>query len=351
MTPKYWSSNSWPLGRLGAEQGPAGDEQVGPGEDEVAVDEEVFLLRTGIGHDRQLGLDAEELEHALGLLVQGLGGAQERGLLVQGLTGPGKEDGGDAQEGAVGVLQDVGRAGHVPGGVAAGLEGGAQAARGEARGVGLALDEHRAAELGYGAAAAVGHQEGVVLLGGQPGQGVEDVGEVGGSTLNGPVLHGVGHHVGDGRVELCAQLYGLLQRLEHGLGQPVAHDFFVEHVAAEYLGRLGLAEVQRRVLRLVVDDRRDRIETCLDSAHRGPLSILLIFADILEKHAWKPIERPAGRAPKPVASRRFSWAYQRREAAWPNKRGKGCTGENSGWPPSRGALTWLLRNCNIIQYC
>jgi hypothetical protein len=31
---------------------------------------------------------AEQLEHALGLLVQGLHGAQQRGLLVQRLAGP-----------------------------------------------------------------------------------------------------------------------------------------------------------------------------------------------------------------------------------------------------------------------
>ena len=46
---------------------------------------------------------------------------------------------GDAQRVAVGVLQDVRRAGDVPTGVTAGLEGAAQAAVGEARRVGLAL--------------------------------------------------------------------------------------------------------------------------------------------------------------------------------------------------------------------
>ena len=35
------------LGRLGAEEGPAGVDQVGPGEVEVLVDQEVFLLGAG----------------------------------------------------------------------------------------------------------------------------------------------------------------------------------------------------------------------------------------------------------------------------------------------------------------
>ena len=37
------------LGRLGAEEGPAGVDQVGPGEVEVLVDQEVFLLGAGGG--------------------------------------------------------------------------------------------------------------------------------------------------------------------------------------------------------------------------------------------------------------------------------------------------------------
>ena len=74
--------------------------------------------------------------------------AEQRGLLVERLAGPGTERGGDAQRRAVGVVEDEGGAGRVPGGVAAGLEGGADAARGEARGVGLAADQLLAAELG-----------------------------------------------------------------------------------------------------------------------------------------------------------------------------------------------------------
>jgi hypothetical protein len=47
------------------------------------------------------------------------------------------------------------------------------------------------------AAVAVGLEEAVVLLGGEPGEGVEDVGVVGGALLDRPVLHGRCDDVGD----------------------------------------------------------------------------------------------------------------------------------------------------------
>ena len=71
---------------------------------------------------------------------------EQRGFLVEGFAGPAEERGGDDQRGAVGMLHDVSGAGGIPGGVAAGFEGGAQAAGGEAAGIGLALDQFLAAE-------------------------------------------------------------------------------------------------------------------------------------------------------------------------------------------------------------
>ena len=90
----------------------------------------------------------EQLQDPLGLHVQGLHRPQQRRLLVERLAGPAHEGRGNAERRAVGVFQDVGRAGRVPGRVAAGLERGADAARGEARRVGLALDQLLAGELG-----------------------------------------------------------------------------------------------------------------------------------------------------------------------------------------------------------
>ena len=60
--------------------------------------------------------------------VEGLAGAQERRLRVERFTGPRAEGRGDAQRQAEVGLAQKGRRGRVPGGVAACLEGGADAA-------------------------------------------------------------------------------------------------------------------------------------------------------------------------------------------------------------------------------
>ena len=164
---------------------------------------------------------AEELEDADGLGAEGFHRAEQRGLLVERLAGPAQEGGGDDQGRAVGVLEDVGGAGRVPGGVAAGFEGGAEAAGGKAAGIGLALDQFLAAEFGQRAPMPSGREEAVVLLGGDAGHRLEQVGVVGGALLDRPVLHGGGDGVGDRGIERRALLDRLLQGLEDGLGQPL----------------------------------------------------------------------------------------------------------------------------------
>ena len=185
----------------------------------MAVDQEVFLLGAGGRGDERAVRLAEQLQDALRLLVERLHRAQQRRLLVERFAGPGDERRRDAERRAVGVFQDVGRAGDVPDRVAAGFERGADAAGREARAVGLALDELLAGELGHGAAVAVGRQEAVVLFGREAGEREEDVGVVGGALLDGPVLHGRGDDVGDRRVELVARLDRLAERLVDRLRQ------------------------------------------------------------------------------------------------------------------------------------
>ena len=242
------------LGRLGAEQGPAGAHQVRAGVVEVLVDQEVLLLRTGEGHH---GVDvgvAEQLQQPGGLRAHRLLRPQQRRLLVQRLAGPGDEDRRDAQGVPVRVLQDVRRAGHVPAGVAAGLEGAADAAVGEARAVRLALGQGLAGELGQRAAVGVRLQEGVVLLRGQTGQRVEDVGVVRGAVLQRPVPHGRGHRVGDRRIERGALLDRGQHRVVDVLGQPALHPGQVEDVLAEQLAeRLGEVLVRDLVRRHGLD--------------------------------------------------------------------------------------------------
>ena len=232
-----------PLRRLGTEQRPPGHHEVGAGKKEVAVDEKVFLLRSARRSHLADVLVAEQGQHAAGLLVDGLHRAEQRGLLIQRLARPRAERRGDAERGAVGVVEDVGGARRIPGGVAAGFERGAEAARGEARCIGLALDQFLAGELGDGVAVTSGCQETVVLLGGQAGEGIEDVGVVGGALLDGPVLHGQRHGVGDRGVDWLALLDRGLQRLVDALRQPILHDGVAEHVRTEELARGSFAEV------------------------------------------------------------------------------------------------------------
>ena len=185
------------LGRPGAEQGPAAEDQVLPAAVHLLVDEEILLLRTHLGGD-VLGLGvAEQPQDADALGVQQLHGTQQGGLFVQSLAAVGTENGGDIQ-GLV-LHKGVGRG--VPGGVAPGLEGGPQAARGEAGGVRLAPGQLLAGQLHQHAGGPLGSDEAVVLFGGEAGHGLEPVGIVGGPLFNGPFLHGGGDLVGDGAVQ------------------------------------------------------------------------------------------------------------------------------------------------------
>ena len=197
--------------------------------------------------------------------------AQQRGLVVQCVARHRHEHRWDAQGVAVRVLQDVGRARNIPAGVAASLERAAQATRRETRRVRLSLDEGFAGELGQRLAVGNRLQEAVVLLGGQAGHRVEDVGVVGGALFQCPVLHRGRHRVGDRRVEFRA----LLDRRDHGfedrLGQPHLHLCLREDIRSEDLARLlaGVEADCRRHIRLDVVDRLQayRISAQLSSYH------------------------------------------------------------------------------------
>ena len=220
------------LGRLRAEEGAAGVDQVGAAVVHLRVDQEILLLRAhGGAHVGHVGV-AEELQNAQGLAVDGLHGAQQRGLVVQRFAAVGAERRGDAQH----AVLDEGVAVGVPGGVAPGLKGGAQAARGEAGRVRLALNQLLAGKLHDDLAVGGGGDEAVVLLGGDAGHGLEPVGVVGRALLQRPVLHGVRHHHGHVAVQMAAVLHGLLQLFVGLLGETGAHDRVVEYIDAEFGG-------------------------------------------------------------------------------------------------------------------
>ena len=161
------------LSRGGAKEGATGDDQVTATAVGVLLNKEVLLLVANAG-DNLLGSLAKEGENALGLAVERRHGAQKGRLLVQRLAGVGTEGGGDTQH----LVLDKGGAGGVPSGVAAGLEGGAQAAVGKARGVRFALDQSFAGKFGNRRTIVVGFQEAVVLLGRDAGERLEPMGIV-----------------------------------------------------------------------------------------------------------------------------------------------------------------------------
>ena len=223
------------LRRLGAKKGATGIHQVLAFFKECLVDEEVFLLGTYGGDDSFGVLVAEETQNPQRLGVHYFHGAKKRGLFVQRLAAVGAKRGGDAE----GAVLDKGVRGGVPGGVAAGLKGGPQAAGGEAGGIRLALDEFLAGELHDDVAVSGGGDETIVLLGGDSGHRLKPVGKVGGSFFDGPVLHGVGHHVCHAQIQGRSLLNGCFERLVGVFRKPFLHNGVVKHETAEQFWNLA----------------------------------------------------------------------------------------------------------------
>ena len=226
------------LGRLGAEERPAGVDEVGTRQVEVAIDQEVFLLGTA-GRDDALGVRAEQLEHADGLLRQGFHRAEERRLLVERLAGPAHERRRDDERHRAAAVEQPRRAGRIPRRVAARFERGAHAARREARRVGLALDQFLAGKLRDRLAVARRVEKRIVLFGRDAGERLEPVRVVRRAVFDRPFLHRLRDRVGDRGIERIAVRDRAAQRLIHRLGQAGLLHRVVEHQAAEALGRAG----------------------------------------------------------------------------------------------------------------
>ena len=225
------------LARRGApEERPTRHLEVRPQADHLQVDEEVLLL----GAQRGVGMagvdDAEEAGHALELDLQGALRAQQRRLLVERLAVVAAEDGRYVEDGDLRGLHDEGGAGRIPGGVAAGLEGGPQAAVGKAGGVRLALDQLAPGELRDRPALAVGREEGLVLAGRGARQRQEPVGKMRGPALDGPRAHRVGDLVGDRRIDGLTLDDRRGQRAVGVFREVVPHRLQTEDAAAELGG-------------------------------------------------------------------------------------------------------------------
>ena len=219
------------LGRLRAEERPAAVDEILALFIHRAVDEEVFLLGSDRGADAFDVLIAEQLQDAHRLLVERLHRAEQRRLFVERLAAVGAEGRRDAE--CFFFEERVGR--RVPGSIAARLKRRAQAAGGEARGIRLALDQLLARELHDHAAVRRGGDEAVVLFGSDAGQRLEPVGEMGGAVFDGPVLHRVGHSIGDLVIQARAFVDGLFQRGIYIVRKSRFHDAVVKDLTAEII--------------------------------------------------------------------------------------------------------------------
>ena len=225
-----------PLGGTGAEQRAAAELQILPEVIHFPVNEEVLLLWSHLRGDVLYLRVAEQAENADALAVQLPHGAQQRRFLVQRLAAVRAEDGGDIQR----TVLDKGVGRRIPCRVAAGLEGGPQAAGGEAGGIGLALGQLLGTQLHPHALRTVGRDEAVVLLGGVAGHGLEPVGIVGGAVFNGPVLHDCGDLTGGGTIQRRTLCPAALPCAVDLGGETLLHLLLAKHHFAEQGGNIDL---------------------------------------------------------------------------------------------------------------
>ena len=223
----------------------AGDHQVGPGRVQGLVDEEILLLPSEIAENLVHGR-VEETADGQGGVRNGLDGLFQRGLVVQCLAGIGNENGRDTE----GVTLDENRGGRVPRGISTRLEGGADASAGEGGSVGFLLCERLAVELFYHSPFTVILNQGVVLLGGAFGKGLEPVRDMGHVMVQGPFLHAPGDSVGGGAVEGLAVVDAVQQCPEHVRLEIPAHLRAVAHEFAVILGSTFLRDIHGQCLLL-----------------------------------------------------------------------------------------------------
>ena len=181
------------LGRLRAEECAAAELQILALFIERLVDQEILLLRADLRRHAVGLLVAEQAQDAYGLAADCLHGAQQRRFLVQRVAAVGAEDRRDAET----AVLDEREGRRIPGAVASGLKGGAQAAGGEAGRVRLAADELLAGKLHRDLAAGNGADEAVVLLGRHAVEWLEPVREMRRTMLERPLLHAGGDLIGD----------------------------------------------------------------------------------------------------------------------------------------------------------
>ena len=220
------------LGRLVSHERTAREHQVGPYGPKALIDKEILLLPAQVAEDL-LDVLVEIAAHLRGGLVHGRQRAQQGHLVIEGLARVGDEDGRDAER----RIDDEGRRRGVPGRVTARLEGIADTAVGERRGVGLLLHEQLAGELLQNTPESVGFGKGIVLLGRAARQGLEPVGVVVGTVLQRPLAHACGNAVGNFARERRTVVHRVEQRRVSLLVEILTHGGASEYLLSEIVRR------------------------------------------------------------------------------------------------------------------
>ena len=179
-------------GRFGADEGPAGHDQVFPLLVELFVDQEIFLLGAHLGDDALGSVVSEQAQDADSLFADCVHGAQKGHLFVQCMSRIGTEDRGDAQR----LFLNKGEGCGIPCCVAAGLKGCPKAAGRERGGIGFAADQFLAGKLHDDSAAAGRLDKAVVFFGGDACHGLEPVCIVGRAFFDCPLFHRLRDFVG-----------------------------------------------------------------------------------------------------------------------------------------------------------
>ena len=70
------------------------------------------------------------------------------------------------------------------------------------------------------------------------GKGLKPMGIMGCPSLNGPILHGMSHHICNRRIQLCPILNRLFHLLKYTLGQTLLHHRLIKYIFSKYFRNL-----------------------------------------------------------------------------------------------------------------
>ena len=244
------------FGRVVSHERAACQQQVGTCGIESFIHEEVLLLPAEIARHLLHGR-IEVVTNLSCSHVDGFQGTQEGRFVVERLAAITDEYSGDDER----VVDDEDRACGVPCRITTSLEGGANAATWERRGVGFLLNEELTAEFLNHASFTIMFDERVMFLGRAFCQGLEPVRIVRHAVLLGPRHHAGSHSIGHLAVEAGTIVDDIYHFIINVLRQVFIHLLAIEDMLAKVLLR-SLAwyfYVKRLLLECLADNLESQI--------------------------------------------------------------------------------------------